>query len=112
MRRLARVLAVVAGVLALAALGLRWGLGGGVRLADRTTPPRLPGSALETVAVLDHPPGNIAVSSTGRVFFTFHPDGDPPVAVAELIEGKPIPYPSTAAQRDFETPLSLRIDRQ
>ena len=33
-----------------------------------TEPPMLPSSALEVVAKLDKAPGNIAVSSTGRVF--------------------------------------------
>src|SRR6266702_4266391 len=52
---------------------------GGVRLEDRTTAPALPASALEVVAALDYPPGTIAVSPTGRVFFTLHPNGDPPI---------------------------------
>src|SRR5262249_10282282 len=42
----------------------------GVRLEDRTTEPRLPGSALEVVATLDWPPGNVAVSRSGRVFLS------------------------------------------
>ena len=42
---------------------------GGAYLEDRTTDPALPASALEVVADLDYPPGNIAVSRTGRVFF-------------------------------------------
>jgi sugar lactone lactonase YvrE len=91
---------------------------GGMHLDDRTTEPVLPSSALELVAALDHPPGNIAVSRTGRVFLTLHPAGDPPLKVAELVGGKPVPYPDEAFQRPndgkpfFDTVLSLRIDRQ
>jgi len=91
---------------------------GGVRLEDRTTPPELPSSALEVVAELDHPPGNIAVSRTGRVFITLHPQGDPPMKVVELVGGKPVPYPDDAFQKPrtdapfFDSPLALRIDRQ
>ena len=87
-------------------------------LEDRTTGPALPFSALEVVADLDHPPGNIAVSRTGRVFLTLHPNGDPPVNVVELIDGKPVPYPDAAFQKptagkpSFDTVLSMRIDRQ
>ena len=85
---------------------------GGERLEDRTTTPLLPASALELVVDLDHPPGNIAVSRTGRVFFTFHPGGDPPMAVAELVGGKPTPYPNVAFQERYQSVLSLRIDGQ
>ena len=68
-------------------LSIRLGFGGGARLEDRTGPPSVPSTAIEHVADLDHPPGNIAVTPDGRVFFTFHPDGGSPVAVAELRDG-------------------------
>lgn len=118
MRRVARLAGF--GVLACVVvfLGLRAKYGGGVRLEDRTTAPVLPASALEQVAQLDYPPGNIAVSRAGRVFFTLHPDGHPPQQVLELVDGKPVPFPD----KDFQTPaegtphfqsvLALRIDRQ
>ena len=92
--------------------------GGGKRLEDRTTAPALPASAIEVVANLDYPPGNIAVSKTGRIFFTLHPDGGPPSQVHELIDGKPVPYPDAAFQDGapgtphFQSILSLRIDQQ
>jgi sugar lactone lactonase YvrE len=85
--------------------------GGRERLEDRTTAPAIPASAIETVVDLDHPPGNIAVSPTGRVFFTLHPDGAPPTQVHELRDGKPVPYPS-AEFADYQSVLALRIDRQ
>lgn len=91
---------------------------GGMRLEDRTAAPRLPPSALEVVAELDHPPGNIAVSPGGRVFFSLHPAGDPPTKVVELIGGKPVPYPDPTFQKprsdapSFDTVLALRIDGQ
>src|SRR5262249_11044107 len=60
--------------------------------------------------------GNIAVSDTGRIFLSLHPSGDPPMKVAELVDGRPVPWPSEAAQHagpdGFDTVLSLRIDRQ
>ena len=107
----ARLAALVAASLIVAGCG-------GMRLEDRTTAPALPASALEVVAELDHPPGNIAVSSTGRIFMSLHPAGDPAVKVAELIEGKAVPYPDQAFQHAsggkpfFDTVLALRIDRQ
>ncbi|HJQ82642.1 MAG TPA: L-dopachrome tautomerase-related protein [Candidatus Binatia bacterium] len=91
---------------------------GGMRLEDRTGPPALPASALEMVAKLDWPPGNVAVSRDARVFLSLHPAGDPPVKVVELVDGKPVPYPDLAFQEtrgdrpSFDTVLALRIDRQ
>ena len=114
MRRLRLALYVVVALFLL----LRAIFAGGRRLEDRTTAPTLPASALEKVADLDYPPGNIAVSPKGRVFFTFHPDGKPPMKVAELVDGKPVPYPSEAFQHErkdgpfFASVLSLRIDGQ
>jgi sugar lactone lactonase YvrE len=64
------------------------------------------------VAALDFPPGNLAVSPQGRVFFTFHPEAHPDVKLAELVDGKPKPYPDLAAQEGMVTPLGTRIDRQ
>jgi sugar lactone lactonase YvrE len=111
MRRLVRAAGYLLFGLVVLLVAVRLLFGGGRRLEDRTTAPALPGSALEVVAELDHPPGNIAVSATGRVFFTFHPDGGPPVPVAELVDGRPVPWERPGAPA-FETPLSLRIDRQ
>jgi sugar lactone lactonase YvrE len=96
--------------LALAAAVALVACGGRTRLEDRTTAPAIPASAIETVADLPYPPGNIAVSATGRVFFTLHPDGDPPAQVHELRGGTPVPYPSPAFA--YQSVLALRIDRQ
>ncbi|RMF20285.1 MAG: hypothetical protein D6760_11910 [Deltaproteobacteria bacterium] len=118
MRRLARVsLGLLLAFVVLLGL-VRYRFGSGERLEDRTTEPVLDGSVLEVVANLDYPPGNIAVAPDGRVFFTLHPDGDPPIKVARLDGGRPVPYPSEKWQRPseevpyFQSVLSIRIDRQ
>lgn len=87
-------------------------------LADAA--PLYSASRLEVVAELPLPPGNLGVSSSGRVFFSFHPEAHPPgVKVAELdAEGRPQPYPSAAWQSPREggpawiTPLALRVDAE
>ena len=118
MRRLVRLLVGLVVVVALLLLVVRVFFGGGARLEDRTTDPAIPASAIEQVAALDYPPGNIAVSATGRVFLTLHPDGKPPIKVVELVDGKPVPFPDEAfqkppaARRTSRSPLSMRIDRQ
>jgi sugar lactone lactonase YvrE len=105
-----RFLIVVGAVVVALALALRLTLGGGRRLEDRTGPPELPASALEKVVDLDYPPGNIAVSSAGRVFFTLHPDGNPPEHLMELRDGRAVPY-RPKIMPPIETPLAVRIDR-
>ena len=45
------------------------------------------------VVDLDYPPGNIAVSAGGRVFFTLHPDGSPP---AQVQPGADLVHPGRA----------------
>ena len=88
MRVLLRLIVGLLVVLLLAIIAVRVRYGGGrTDFPDRTSPPELSSSALEKVVDLDLPPGNIAVSRSGRVFFTFHPEAGPPVQVAELVNG-------------------------
>ena len=73
------------------------------KLDDRSTPPVLSSkNDLEVVAALDVPPGNIAVSPGGRIFISFHPEAGPGVKIAELVSGKPVPYPDDLAQEEAD----------
>lgn len=119
MRVLLKLLLVLVVLAAVAAALLKWRYGGGGAFPDRLPgPPRLPESALELVAELPTPPGNIAVSATGRVFVTLHPEARPQWSVVELVGGRMQPWPNVAFQtgegepRAFRDVLSLRIDRQ
>lgn len=118
MRTLIRVFGALIVLLLALLVFVRMYLGTGERLADLTGPPRLEAGILETVADLEYPPGNVAVSASGRVFVTLHPDGKPPIKVVEIVDGKPVPYPNEEFQRRsdsdafFDTVLSLRVDRQ
>jgi sugar lactone lactonase YvrE len=110
---------VLLGLIVVLVFAVRIRHGGGEYFPDRTGAPSLPETALETVAELDLPPGNIAVSASGRVFFTFHPEGQPSaIKVAELVDGKPVPFPDGVFQKErdgapfFDTVLAVRIDRQ
>ena len=113
------LLLVLLAVALIAVMKVRYG-GDTVAFPDRSTEPMLPSSALEIVAALAEPPGNIAVSKSGRVFINFHPEGNPAsMKVAELINGKPVPFPNAEFQQSrgwgqpyFDTVFSLRIDKQ
>ncbi len=69
-------------------------------------------AALETIATLPEPPGNIAVSPEGRIFFTVHPESRPTGdKLYELRNGSQVPYPDETFQENFKTPLGLYISR-
>ena len=99
-------------LLGLAWCGVRARYGGGGDFPDRSGAPELGGEALEVVANLDYPPGNVAVSRKGRVFASFHPEGSPPFEVFELKDGKPEPYPPGGLPGGlaYQTVLGLHVD--
>ena len=105
------LLAVLA-LVALALVGVRARYGGGGDFPDRSGPPELGPGALELVADLDFPPGNVAVSAKGRLFASFHPEGHPPMAVFELKDGKPEAYPpgGLPGGLSYQTVLGLHVD--
>lgn len=112
MRGLLRALAALAIAVFLLALFVKKRYGGPTSpFPDVSTPPVLPASAVEKVAELAEAPGNIAVSKDGRVFFNFHPEGRPKIAVAELVGGKPVPFPDASFDL-WDFVFSVRIDAQ
>ena len=111
MRRLFRLIRWVVILAVIGAAGIYATLGGGMRMPDASTQPMLGNTALEKVVDLSYPPGNIAVSRSGRVFFTYHPDGHPPAQVLELKDGQAVPFPNIGYPL-YQSVLALRIDRQ
>lgn len=73
-------------------------------------------TAMQKVADLRYPPGNVAVSNDGRVFLTLHPEGRPDIKVAEWVGGEARPFPDSSWQGNderrvhFQSPLALRLD--
>ncbi len=111
LRTLVMILFSVIVLIGLSAAVLDAIYGGGDAFPDRTSEPRLSDQQLEKVADLPYPPGNIAVSAQGEVFFTFHPEGRPEYNLAELKDGKAEPL-RVKGEIQFESVLSLRIDQQ
>jgi sugar lactone lactonase YvrE len=103
---------LVLSLLALLLVGVRARYGGGADFPDRSGAPGLPAQALELVGEFAHPPGNITVSPSGRVFATFHPEGSPPISVFELVDGQAVAYPPGGLPGDlsYQTVLALRAD--
>lgn len=93
---------------------LRFLYGGGEPFQSPTMALESTSTNLELVAELSEAPGNIAVSKTGRVFITLHPEAKPEFAkVVEIKDGKMIPYPDKIAQTEtYRAPQGIRIDSQ
>ncbi len=97
--------------------------GGSEPMPDITTSPIMPASSLEIVAELDMPPGNMAVSQQGEIFFTFHPEANPEIHVAKWENNQALAYPNKAFNTGlnktgesldvyFDAPQGIRIDQQ
>ena len=91
-------------------LHLRYG--GGQPYPDLSTPPLLEDAGLEVVLDYPEPVGNVAVSASGRVFFTVHPEARPQGnRLLEYVAGAAEPYPHGAAQQElFDTVLGVAVD--
>ena len=87
--------------------------GGGAAYPNLTNAPELASDSLEEVLAYPEPIGNVAVSSSGRIFFTVHPESRPKGnKLLEYVNGASVPYPSLSQQAElFDTPLGLVIDR-
>jgi sugar lactone lactonase YvrE len=88
--------------------------GGGEPYPDLTDTPVLQQEVLEEVLSYPLPIGNVAVSTTGRVFFTVHPEARPKGnKLLEFVDGAAVPYPDSRQQAElFDTVLGVAIDRQ
>jgi len=85
---------------------------------DRSSMPIMASTEMELVANLPTPPGNIALADNGDIYFTFHPEANPTINVAKLVDGEAQAFPSIEWQpggsepHAFNEVLSVRIDQQ
>jgi len=85
---------------------------------DRSSMPIMASTEMELVANLPTPPGNIALADNGDIYFTFHPEANPTINVAKLVDGEVQAFPSIEWQpggsepHAFNEVLSVRIDQQ
>jgi sugar lactone lactonase YvrE len=102
-------------LLAVAALGLlRLYFGGGQPYGTVAGEPILEESGISVAASYPEPIGNVAVSASGRLFFTVHPEArtEGP-KLLEWRDGNAVPFPDIAIQRTvFDSPLGIVADRQ
>ena len=110
MKKILLFLLILAVTLAIVA---RVRYGGGEPYEDLTTTPVIGNDELEQVLEFPEPIGNVAVSTSGRLFFTVHPESRPRGnKLLEYIDGASVPYPSIQQQAElFDTVLGVSIDR-
>lgn len=114
-RPLSRALITLA-LLVMATLALvkvRYGLG--QTYPDLSAAPLVSSSQVETLVSLELPPGNVAVSDDGRIFFATHPFAQArrfeAPTVFELVDGVPRPYPSAAHQERYQGVFGMTVDQ-
>jgi DNA-binding beta-propeller fold protein YncE len=119
-RKIVRILRRIAvGVLAtlvLALVTLKLLYGRGTPYPDASSTPLVADKDVAAVVTLDFPPGNVAGSKDGRVFFNLHPIAHPyrftDAFLFELVDGRPRPYPDAASQPDLRFVFGMTVDRQ
>jgi hypothetical protein len=94
------------------AIVVRVRYGGGDLYPDVSTAPLLNENIVEEVLSYREPIGNVAVSASGRVFFTIHPESRTQGnKLLEYVDGASVPFPDGASQsRLFDTVLGIAID--
>ena len=99
-------------ILVIVALILRIRYGGGGPYVDLTGTPLVTGESLEVVLEYGKPIGTVAVSRSGRVFFTVHPESRPiGNKLLEYVDGASVPFPGVRQLAElFHTPLGIVID--
>lgn len=112
------ILRIGAAAVVVLTMGLIWLKavhGGGRPYPGVKTEPLVAHTALETVALMDCPPGNVAVSTDGRIFVNCHPFAQAKrfgPTMFEVVGGKLVPWPSDQAQQDWQGVFGMTVDHQ
>jgi sugar lactone lactonase YvrE len=101
-------------LLVVLAAAVRFRYGGGDLYPDLTSAPTIAENQVEEVLSYSEPIGNVAVSASGQVFFTVHPEARPQGnKLLQYVDGASVPFPDSQSQQDlFDTVLGVVIDRQ
>ena len=107
-------------VVSIAVLGLLVGFktlyGSGARYPDISTKPTVAEENFEQYISLEFPPGMVAASPSGRLFFTYHMLHQPERAgvptLYEWVNDKAVPFPNAdaAIQRKLDGSMGITID--
>ncbi|MEP3224718.1 MAG: L-dopachrome tautomerase-related protein [Parasphingorhabdus sp.] len=111
-----RLIIGLAITLSLFLIGFRWIHGSGEYYPDMSTVPTIEDARVTTPILLPYPPGMVASSPTGRIFYTYHmlhkPERFADATIFEWKNGKSSPFPNAAMQKEFHGAMGITIDRQ
>lgn len=111
-----RLFAGALGVVALGLVLVKLSLGGGVPYPDVSTAPSVAPERVSAPISLPFPPGMVAATPDGRLFFTYHmlhkPERFAEATLFEWVEGEARPWPSLAVQDAFHGAMGITADGQ
>lgn len=90
--------------------------GGGEFYPDVSTAPQIEASRISAPIELPYPPGMVASSTDGRLFYTYHmlhkPERFTDATVFEWVNGQGVPFPSLELQKRFHGAMGITADQQ
>lgn len=111
-----RTLGLVTAAFVVLLIGFRLTYGGGKPYPNISSAPIIDAARVTRPIELPFPPGMVASSPDGRIFYTYHmlhkPERFADATVFELIDGVGIPFPSAAMQAEFHGAMGVTVDQQ
>lgn len=108
--------AALTGLLVITLFSIRFIYGGGEEYPRVNTPPTIDDQRVSAPIQLPYPPGMVASSSDGRIFYTYHmlhkPERFSQATIFEWVDGKGVPFPNQAMQAEFHGAMGISADQQ
>ena len=106
----------LAGLIVIALIFVRFTYGGGEEYPNVSTAPTIEGQRVSAPIQLPYPPGMVASSPDGRIFYTYHmlhkPERFSKATIFEWVNGKGVPFPNQEMQSKFHGAMGVNVDRQ
>ncbi len=106
----------IVALLAVFLIGFKLMYGGGEPYPDVSSAPTIAVDRVSAPIQLPFPPGMVAASPEGRIFYTYHmlhrPERFTDSTVFEWVDGRGVPFPSQEMQAEFHGAMGITVDRQ
>jgi len=116
MKWLFRISGLLILFIAVGLLYFRITYGGGELYPNISTKPTVSTERLTAPIQLPYPPGMVASSPEGRLFYTYHmlhkPERFVDSTIFEWVDGKGVPFPNKEIQGEFKGAMGVSADRQ
>ncbi len=116
MKWIGRTLVLLVALVGGTYLVLKLMYGGGEPYPNVSTAPTVPDDRISAPIQLPFPPGMVAASPDGRIFYTYHmlhrPERFVDATVFEWVDGKGVPFPDKEMQVKFHGAMGITADGQ